>query len=331
LEKLGAHKKTLNSLLALAISILLILIVATIIFSFILGPYIVFNTEEGRQIEGEIDYYYIFVVGFLLVFPFSAVIQQQFISEWVMYIAIFTILSFSGEKTLTKVTKDSYREGIGSFFRNDLSAAIAIFSITAVLVLAVDIVQTGVGIPSGTLPETNSAKLVATITHAPLSEEIGFRLSIIGLFALLTIRGWRTGVPAIEFLLTPLPALKKSQSYVNFKGRVWHLFLPLIVGSALFFGFAHIAPGSVWEIGKFSEATIAGLMLGIAYVFYGLGVAIMVHWAFNYYTNTLYLFEENVYNLNLSTFSDMFILALGTILILYYVVKVLLPRTKKEK
>ncbi|MEM3403186.1 MAG: CPBP family glutamic-type intramembrane protease [Nitrososphaeria archaeon] len=324
-------EKTLNSVLALVISVLIVLIVATVVFSFILGPYIVFNTEEGKQIEGEIDYYYVFIVGFLLVFPFSAVIQQQFVSEWVMYVAIFSILLFSGEKTLAKVLKNSHKGGVSSFFKNDLSASIAIFSITAVLVLVIDLVQTIVGIPSGTLPETNSAKLLATITHAPLSEEIGFRLSIIGLFALLTIRGWKTGVSKIEFLLNPLPTLKKSQNYINFRSRVWGLFLPLIIGSSLFFGFAHIAPGSVWEIGKFTEATIAGLMLGVAYVFYGLGAAIMVHWAFNYYTNSIYLFEQNVYNLDLSTFNDMFVLVLGTILILYYGAKILLPRIKKKE
>ena len=61
------------------------------VLSFVLGPYIIFNSEDGRKIVSDVQEFYIFFIGFLVAFPFPVNVQQQFISEWVIYLSIFAI------------------------------------------------------------------------------------------------------------------------------------------------------------------------------------------------------------------------------------------------
>jgi membrane protease YdiL (CAAX protease family) len=298
------------------------------ILSFVLGPYVIFNTDIGQQLEGQLQEYYMFIIGFLLALPFEAVIQQQFIFEWVIYISIFTILAFTGKESLIKALRKSYKEDVTQLFNNNLLATISIFSITILLVYVIDIFQNQIGIPTGSLPETNPAKLLAYASHAPISEEIGFRLSIIGLFSLIIVQGWRFKIPIIEYLIAPIPTLRNSTNITDKKNELTKLFLPLIISSGLLFGFAHITPGSTWEIGKLSEATVAGIMFGIAYSYYGIGATILAHWGFNYYSNAIYIFEDQVSNFGISAFVDNNVLALGSIFILYYAIKFLAHRNR---
>jgi len=317
-------------LLGIVVSILVVCLAAAMALSFVLGPYIIFNTEDGRSIENETQEYYVFIIGFLVSFPFTASMQQQFMAEWVVYLSIFTVYVFSGKRTLPQALRGGLMRRLEELPENRLSATIAIFAVAAVLVLVIDTLQGSIGIPSGSLPEMNPAKLLAIITHAPIAEEIGFRLSIIGFFSLIVVRGWKTRISIIDYLISPVATLKNGLHTPVREERITGLFLPLIVVSAALFGLAHITPGSTWEIGKFTEAMVAGIMLGYAYAYYGLGAAILVHWAFNYYTNALYIFEEQVFNMNISFFSDLIIEALGATLIIYYVATLVLKRKGKN-
>ena len=47
---------------------------------------------------------------------------------------------------------------------------------------------------------------------------------------------------------------------------------------------AHIISGTPWSIGKLAQASVAGVIIGWVYVRYGLGPAILIHWATNYFT-----------------------------------------------
>ncbi|MGQ9780669.1 MAG: CPBP family intramembrane glutamic endopeptidase [Nitrososphaeria archaeon] len=312
------------------VSVLILCLAITMILSFILGPYVIFNTEDGRSIENETQEYYVFFIGFLISFPFATSMQQQFVAEWVVYLSIFTVYAFSETKTLPQALKNGFLRKLEDIPENSLSATISIFCITAVLVLIVDILQSSIGISSGSLPKMNPAKLLTIITHAPVAEEIGFRLSIIGLFSFPIVRGWKTKVSFVEYLTSPAATLRKGNHTTVKEDKITALFLPLIAVSAILFGLAHISPGSTWEIGKLSEAVVAGVMLGFAYAYYGLGAAILVHWAFNYYTNALYIFEDKVFNMNISFFSDLMVGSLGTILIIYYVAIFVSRRAKRS-
>jgi hypothetical protein len=328
LENPVNQKNTAEQLFSIVVIILLLMVIATMMLSFILGPYVIFNTDVGQQLEGKVQEYYIFIIGGLLALPFTVGIQQQFVFEWVICLSIFTILAFSGKENLLKSLKEAYSNGAMKLFGNDLSATTLIFAVAIALVLVIDTLQNQIGISSGSLPVTNPAEFLTLVTWAPISEEIGFRLSIIGLFSLLSIQGWRVKIPILEYLIAPVPTLRKIINAEDGKRRVRNLFITLIISSALLFGFLHITPGSGWEIGKFSEATAAGILLGIAYSYYGIGAAILVHWGFNYYSNAIYFFEEQVSNLGLSSFVDIVVLTLGTVIIIYYASSFLIHRIR---
>ncbi len=311
--------KILNILDMIANTFILLTII-TMIASFVLGPYIVFNSSLGEEISNKVSEFYIFFIG--LVFPFKAQMRTLFILEWITYLSIFTLLAVSGKKPLQNIFKNKFSSM--EPLSNNLTASISIFSITVIVVIVIDWLQYSVGIETGNLPPMNPAELLCIISHAPLSEEIGFRFSIIGLFSLFLLKVWRKRISLTEYLIAPIPTLDKKIENSEEKRRIMQtIFLPLIFISGIIFGLAHIMPSSVWNIGKATEAAFAGIMLGVAYTYYNIGVAILVHWAFNYYSNTIYIFEENIYYIGLSNIVDTIIIALGIILITKIFIKYL--------
>jgi membrane protease YdiL (CAAX protease family) len=112
------------------------------------------------------------------------------------------------------------------------------------------------------------------ILLAPLVEEIGFRVMLIGL---------------------PLFALYSCKSSLRFfvksLWRPWHNLditdlkkpLLIIIIVAIFFGISHVISGEAWSVGKFAQATVSGLIIGWVYFRYGLAPAILIHWAANYF------------------------------------------------
>lgn len=316
LEDIGEERNKIKSIVSLAAFLLILAVVASILFSIVVGPYVVFNSEEGIRTENSVwPYYYIFFIGFQLALPFPVNIRLQFIAEWVVYLAIFTMTFFSGTLSFPNVFKKSLRDGIRSFFQNRLTAAISIFSITYLFIFLIDLIQTSAGISSGSLSFDNQAELLSYVTHGPIAEEIGFRMSIIGLFSLITIYGWKVKVDSPAYLLSPMPTLSHSIDTTKGKREVNLLYILLILSSAVLFGVAHITPGSTWEIGKLTEATVAGIMLGIAYTYFGLAEAILVHWLFNYYPTALVIFDQKVIDTGVSSVIEMLFLALGMIFV----------------
>ncbi|MEM1986042.1 MAG: CPBP family intramembrane glutamic endopeptidase [Nitrososphaeria archaeon] len=314
--------KILNTL-DVIVYILVLLTILTMMISFVIGPYIVFNSSFGSEISGKVSEFYIFFIG--LIFPFKAQMRILFILEWIIYLSTFTLLAISGKKSLQMMFKNKF--SIIEPLSNNLTASISIFSITVIIVLIIDWLQYNIGIETGSLPPMNPAELLCIISHAPLSEEIGFRLSIIGLFSLVLLKVWRRGISFVEYLIAPIPTIEKKIENVEEKRRIEQtIFLPLIFISGIIFGLAHIMPSSVWSIGKATEAAIAGIMLGIAYAYYNIGVAILIHWAFNYYSNVIYIFEENIYSIGLSNTLDIIIIAIGIILITKILIRYLFFR-----
>lgn len=309
------------------VNLLIFFVIVSMIISFVIGPYIVFNSSFGNEIGGKASEFYIFFIG--LVFPFEAKMQILFISEWVIYLSIFTLLALSGKRPLQRMFKSKEFSNIEPL-SNNLTASISIFSITVIIVLIIDWFQSNVGIETGNLPPMNPAELLCIISHAPLSEEIGFRFSIIGLISLFLLKVWRKRISLIEYLVSPIPTLEARLENAGEKRRIIHtIFLPLIFVSGTIFGLAHIMPTSVWDIGKATEAAFAGIMLGIAYAYYNIGVAILVHWAFNYYSNAIYIFEENIYGIGLSNTIDIIIIVLGIVLIIKTLINYIASRGER--
>jgi membrane protease YdiL (CAAX protease family) len=109
---------------------------------------------------------------------------------------------------------------------------------------------------------------------APITEEIGFRVLLIGL-PLLAFYSHKVSVKHF------FKGLWSPSNNLHIYETRRAIILILIV--AVFFGLAHIISGEPWSGGKFAQATISGLILGWVYFRYGLISAILVHWATNYF------------------------------------------------
>ena len=126
----------------------------------------------------------------------------------------------------------------------------------------------------------NDLTMFLAITISPITEELGFRVMLIGipLFLIFTHKS------SLKFFFSALWHPYKNLHIVKHKRAIG-----IIVAVGLFFGLAHIISGEPWSEGKFAQAAISGIIIGWVYYRYGLISAILVHWATNYFIYS-YLF-----------------------------------------
>ncbi len=198
--------------------------------------------------------------------------------------------------------------------------------------IALALIQLGAGVPTGNLtcppgtsPDVCAAELFAGIVTAPVFEEIGFRISPIGLVVAILVavrlgKGTaqtsetksRKIVIFFSAFISPgyakeksgLPSIATSGIKGISKGEWVFLFLTADV-----FGAYHILGGGGWGPGKFLTAALSGFALGVVYLAYGAFADILLHWLFNFY---LYVYSVYTgFNGIFVTFGDL--AALGTL------------------
>ena len=149
-----------------------------------------------------------------------------------------------------------------------------LFSILVIVSGVIVTVQEFAGIPLEQPEAPNHLLQFFNVTLAPITEEFGFRVLLIGL---------------------PLFALYSHKSsfglFIKSLWRPWynlHIFdskkaLMVIIGVGILFGVAHVISGEAWDTTKFAQATAGGIILGWVYCRYGIVPAILIHWATNYF------------------------------------------------
>ena len=155
---------------------------------------------------------------------------------------------------------------------NRLLMAISWLGVYLVATSIVDIMQSIFGVSIGRIEFENYLVEFVQLTAAPLSEELGFRVLLIGLPMLLFLGNISTAKDFFGFLWHP----GRYSSKVNRK------ILAIIAFSALFFGISHITVSSGWEYGKITQAAMGGMVLGWVYYRNGFPAALFIHWASNY-------------------------------------------------
>ena len=138
----------------------------------------------------------------------------------------------------------------------------------------INFIQESFGIVTQPPESTNDLILFLAVTIAPITEEIGFRVMLIGLplFAIYSYRSsFRTFFKALwhPYQNLDIPEHKKA--------------ILIIIAVGIFFGAAHIISGEPWSNGKFAQAAASGIIIGWVYYRYGLISAILIHWATNYF------------------------------------------------
>jgi len=192
-------------------------------------------------------------------------------------------------------------------------------------VITISSFQESVGIPTGSPPEWESRFETFFIggTLLALVEEIGFRISTIGVFLIAylflvkrkTVASWSVGhALKVTFLIPLFPDKAKKSlgvktvSEFGIRGISLAEWIMIIITSSVF-GWVHV--GHPWGLGKFTTATLVGLAFGLAYLLYGAQAPILLHWFFNYYGYS--------YNLAL----DFYSIASPIVFIMYFVILIL--------
>ena len=179
-----------------------------------------------------------------------------------------------------------------------------ISSFLLILTLILSISLNTAGVPVGGLPTTTPADLFASITFAPVAEEIGFRITAIGvLVAIRTLlplhrgrglanAGVATVTKRILIALISPDRAKEAAGLPSIGTRGWRgihwIEWTLLFVSSAWFGLAHSFSGSGWGPGKALTAGLTGLALGVVYLWYGAYADILLHWFFNFYTFTVF-------------------------------------------
>jgi len=166
-------------------------------------------------------------------------------------------------------------------------------SILILISLLINFIQEGLGIV--TVPPLGDNDLIQFfyITLAPLIEEFGFRLILIGipLFALYSSSS------SPKYFLRCLWRPANLEIYDSKKAII------LIVFVGILFGFAHIAFGDSWSEGKFAQAAAGGIILGWVYLRYGFVASLLIHWATNYF---VFSYAYFIAQINLISIEDAF-------------------------
>jgi hypothetical protein len=167
--------------------------------------------------------------------------------------------------------------------------------------------ESALGVPTGepALPE-NPFETFFLLAYSPLIEEIGFRLSPIGVFLIVYVfwAGRRivaqfSSKQLLKLFLVASVYPEDAKRMVGLKNTGADGFRGIsiaewvmVVATSLFFGMAHLLSGIGWDVGKVTSTFMVGFVFGLAYLLYGFQAPILLHWFFNYYFYTYELASD---------------------------------------
>lgn len=271
---------------------LLLITAALVVLSFPVGVYTIFFTSLSSQFSAAsvVEGVYVFIGPFVATLPLAGSMGGFFAVLTVIYAGMVFLAARQGRGMVSSL-KASLSEGVGPLFSNTFFVALISIGFLAFTILVIDSLETSGGIPVGNI-SGDAMQLFMSLTIAPLREELGFRMVMVGLPALLLCLG-RPWSRALRALWRP------SASY---EGQVNTTFSQVVLGvaaavSSFTFGLVHILSGAGWEIGKLPEATFAGFVLSYVYIRYGFHVAVLTHWGIDYLDSVFAFFGQGAYGI----------------------------------
>ncbi|MCH2603934.1 MAG: CPBP family intramembrane metalloprotease [Candidatus Nitrosopelagicus sp.] len=257
-------------------SALISIIFGLMIVSFPIGAYVVFNSEIGDNIDFgfPLEKFDLFIAGINMEIPFEYQIGDAFVVVWCVFAVLFTIAIIGPKKSFLGSISGLLIREKNLTDANYLITIIKWFSVLVVISGVINFVQESFGIVTEPPESTNDLILFLAVTIAPIIEEIGFRVILIGI-PLFLIYSFKTSIRSFFHVLW--------HPYENLHIVDNKKAILLIVLVGIFFGAAHIISGEPWSSGKFAQAAVSGIIIGWVYYRYGLIAAILIHWATNYF------------------------------------------------
>ena len=262
--------------LAIPHTALISVIFCLMVISFPTGMYLVFNSGIGDDVTYEypMDSLSIFLAGIGFEATMEFELGDGFVVIWCVFLIIFTIALFGPKTNFVSVLQSMITEGKYKIQDNYIVTTIKWFSILVIVSAGIIGVQELLGIPIEQPEAPNQLIQFFGISLAPIIEEIGFRVILIGvpLFALYSYG-------------SSLKLFGKSLwwPWKNLRNVSTKKALTVIVIVGILFGAAHIFADQSWSSGKLTQAIASGIIIGWVYYRYGLAPAILIHWATNYF------------------------------------------------
>ena len=219
--------------LAIPHTALISVIFCLMVISFPTGMYLVFNSGIGGDITYEypMDNLSLFLAGIGFEAPIEFELGDGFVIVWCTFLIIFTVAIFGPKTNFVSVLQSMISEGKYRIQDSYIVAAIKWFSILVIVSTGIIGVQELFGISVEQPEAPNQLIQFFNISLAPIIEEIGFRVILIGvpLFALYTHRS------SLKLFGKSLWWPWKNLQNVNTKKA-----LTVIVLVGILFGAAHI-------------------------------------------------------------------------------------------
>ena len=262
--------------LSIPYSALITVIFGLMLMSFPIGVYLVFNSEIGEDITHEypLSQVGIFLAGVGFEIPADYELGDGFILVWASFVILFAISMIGPKKNFLTTLVAMMSEGKYNIQDNYIATIIKWFSVLVIVSAIIAIIQGIFGIQIESPQSENDLVQFFDISFAPIIEEIGFRVLLIGLPLFAIFSHKMSGKFFIKSLWNPFGIL-----HVYDEKRAW----VIIFTVGIFFGLAHILTGDAWSEGKFAQAAASGIILGFVYFRYGFLASVLVHWASNYF------------------------------------------------
>ena len=272
---MSAQKKILQGL-AIPHTALISVIFCLMVLSFPTGAYLIFNSEIGDDITHEypMDNLSLFLAGVGFEVPIKFELGDGFVVIWCTFLILFTVAVLGPQKKFFTVLQSMMSEGRYKIQDSYIVATIKWFSILVIVSGGIIGVQELVGISVEPPEASNQLIQFFDVSLAPIIEELGFRVVLIGLplFMLYSHKS------SFKFLVKSLWWPWQNLHNVNMK-KV----LLVIVTVGILFGAAHIFSDEAWSTGKLAQAIASGIIIGWVYFRYGFIPAVLIHWATNYF------------------------------------------------
>lgn len=265
--------------------------VALVAFSFPAGFYSVFSGRLSQNVTYNTAIQPYFWIGPAVAYaPFVVSAGASFAVFAAIYL-LFFFYALREKEHFWGAIRGAFRTGFDALMSSPFIVVIVSIGFLNFTSSMIDVLVSSTGAPIGG-PTGDPLALLLGFAYAPLVEELGFRVFLIGTVAfILSIgRPWKA---ALSALWKPSRAMEGVAVGSGASLIIW----AATSFSAITFGACHVICGSTWDIGKLPEAIYGGFVLGYLYVRYGFHVAVLAHWGVDFFGSVYAFFGQAAYGI----------------------------------
>jgi len=291
-EQPGSGPKPSTALLMAVFAAIFGLTFLLMVFSFPAGVYSVFSGRLSQNFTYSTLIRPYFWIGPSAEFAPFVVSSGLWFAIFTFVYLLFFVYALAQKKSFWSAMGDGFRTGFGALASSPFIVTVVSIGFLIFTANIIDSLVSSTGAPIGG-PTGDPLQLLLGFAFAPLVEEVGFRLLLIGTVAFLLSLGrpWRAALGA---LWRPSRAIEGLAVGSGASIIIW-----AATGfSAVTFGACHVVCGSgTWDVGKLPEAIYGGVVLGYLYVRYGLHVAVLTHWGIDFFGSAYAFFGQAAYGI----------------------------------